>query len=160
MTRIQTLGIVAAAVACAAAAIYLHDPPWVGGVTTGFRLWQTDGRGDRFRWTTGRASFFVPSDTTAMTLRFRPLAPLSDKPITVDVSVDDRQLATIELPDRLHPDPNLWVRTTLPLPWRPTSRRFRRVDLRVHRWREEFHQGVQFGEVELERPARQPLAVR
>ena len=134
-----------------AAAIYLHDPPWVGRVTSGFRLWQIDGRGDRFRWTTGRASFYVPSDATAMTLRFRPLAPLSPTPMTVDISVDDRLLTTVELPDPLRPDPNLWVSTRLPLPRRPTSRRFRHVELRVHRWREAFHQGVQFGEVELER---------
>jgi len=151
VTRTRLAAAATAAAFVIALAMYLHDPPWAGSVTSGFRPWRVDGRGERFRWTTGRASFFVPADATAMTLKLRPLEPLSDKPITVDVAVDDRALATIALPDPLHPDPNQWVRTTLPLPRRPSSRRFRRVELHVHRWLPGFHQGVQFGEIELER---------
>jgi len=152
MTGIRSLAAVALAAALAAAAIYLHDPPWVGSLTSGLRPRETDAHGATFRWTTGRASFFVPSDATVMTLQLRPGAPLSKTPVTVDVNVDDRRLATIELPDPLHPDPDRWVLTSLPLPRRATSRRFRRVDLRVHRWLDQFHLGVQLGAIELKRP--------
>ena len=65
MTRAITLTLVI--VLSAAAAIYLHDPPWVGDLTYGFRAWDKDAHGERFRWTRGRGSFFVPSDATAIT---------------------------------------------------------------------------------------------
>jgi hypothetical protein len=63
------------------------------------------------------------------------------------VSVDDRWLADIELRR-----PEQWVRTPLPLPRKSTSRRFRRVDLRVSRTVPgPFVLGVQTGEIELDR---------
>ena len=50
-------------------AAYLRDPPWLGQITSGLRTWETDRRhGERFRWTTGRASFFVPREARVMTL--------------------------------------------------------------------------------------------
>src|SRR5256885_13388212 len=79
MTRAITLTVVIALIA--AAAIYLHDPPWVGDLTYGFRPWDTDAHGERFRWTRGRGSFFVPSDATGITLKFRSRKPLPPKPV-------------------------------------------------------------------------------
>jgi hypothetical protein len=110
------------------------------------RDWEEDPPGTRFRWTTGRASFFVPSDATAMTLPLRAVFPgPNGKPVTVSVSVDDRWLADIELP---HPDE--WVRSVLPLPRHAASRRFRRVDLHVNRTAVGvFILGVMTGEIAL-----------
>jgi len=108
---------------------YLHDPPWLGEVTSGMLRWEEDPPGTRFRWTMGRASFFVPSDATTMTLPLRAAFPgPNGRPVIVRVSVDDRWLADIELPQ-----PEEWVRTSLPLPRTATSRSFRRVDLHVSR---------------------------
>ena len=98
MTRAITFTLVI--VLLAAAAIYLHDPPWVGDLSYGFRAWDKDPVGERFRWTRGRGSFFVPSDATAITLKFRSYKPFPPNPIKVHVSVDDRWLATI--PRRVH----------------------------------------------------------
>jgi hypothetical protein len=150
MTRIIMLTFVL--ISFAAAAVYLHDPPWAGEVTEGFRPWATDARGERFRWTTGRGSFFVPSDATSMTLKFRSHKPFPPNPIRVEVSVDDRSLTTVTLPNPLRPDPDEWVVATLPLGQPPTSRRFRRVDVRVRHWLEGFYLGVHMGEVVVERP--------
>jgi hypothetical protein len=130
------------------AAVYFHDPPWAGQVTSGLLDWAPDRSGTRFRWTGGRASFFVPSDATSMTLPLRSyFRDPNGRPVIVSIAVDDRWLADIELPR-----PDEWVRPVLPLPHRPTSRSFRRVDLRVSRtvvtW---AILGVMTGEIELER---------
>jgi hypothetical protein len=67
------------------------------------------------------------------------------QPVVVSVSVDDRWLANVELAD-----PNAWLKPSLPLPRRSSSRRFRRVDLRVNRTAVGvFILGVMTGEVEL-----------
>ena len=147
-----TLVFVCVAAAAATAAIYLHDPPWVADLTCGFRPWAIDpGSGERFRWTMGRGSFFVPSDATAMTLRVRSYKSLPPNPITVDVRVDDRLLSVIMLPHPLQPDPHAWVVARLPLPHGHTSRRFRRIDIRVRHWLPDFYLGVHLGEVAIER---------
>jgi hypothetical protein len=142
---------IVAAVACLlllAVLGYLRDPPWLGQVTSGMRGWEEDPPGTRFRWTTGRASFFVPSDALAMTLPLRAVFPgPNGRPVTVSVSVDDRWLANIDLPR-----PDAWVRTVLPLPRRATTRRFRRVDLHVNRTAVGvFILGVMTGDIGLER---------
>jgi hypothetical protein len=136
----------ACALAVFAAAFYLYDPPWAGSVSSGFRPWEEDPPGTRFRWTAGRASFFVSSDATSMTLPLRAVFPGPAGGLTtVDVRVDARWLATIALPD-----PDAWVRTRLPL-GRPAGRRhFRRVDLKVNRVVGPFVLGVMTGEVALE----------
>jgi hypothetical protein len=125
---------------------YLRDPPWAGRITSGMRDWEEDPPGTRFRWTAGRASFFVPRDATAMTLPLRAVFPgPNGQPVLVSVSVDDRWLADIEL---RHPDE--WVRSVLPLPRRASSRRFRRVDLHVNRTAVGvFILGVMTGEIAL-----------
>ena len=147
MTRTR-VGAAAACVLLLWVLGYLRDPPWLGEVTSGMRAWEEDPPGTRFRWTTGRASFFVPSDALAMTLPLRAVFPgPNGRPVTVSVSVDDRWLANIDLPR-----PDAWVRTELPLPRRATTRRFRRVDLHVNRTAVGvFILGVMTGEIGLER---------
>jgi hypothetical protein len=134
-------------IALASGLAYLRDPVWLGGITSGLQPWRVDTDNERCRWTTGRASFFVPSTAEQLTLPFRAIEPRSDHPVTVDISVDGRWLATVDIPDRPKPQSLEWVRTTLPLPRQATSRRFRRVDLRVHRQIKGFHEGVQMGEI-------------
>ena len=149
MTRRRLLLIVCAVLLFTGVAAYLHDPPWAGGITAGMRDWEEDPPGTRFRWTSGHANLFVPSDATAMTLPLRAgwFPGRVNGPVTVEVSVDDRWLATIDLRD-----PNAWERRTLPLPRRPSHRRFRRVDLRVSRVVGFYNLGVQVGPIALERP--------
>jgi len=147
----MTRSRLAACAGCAlliAGAVYLRDPPWAGQITSGMRGWEKDRlHGELFRWTAGRASFYVPSDASAMTLPLRAGFPgPNGGPVTVSVSVDDRWLADIELRE-----PEEWVRTRLPLPRRSTTRRFRRVDLRVSRtYVGALILGVQTGEIELD----------
>jgi hypothetical protein len=140
-TVIVTVGLIGAALA------YLHDPPWAGQITSGMRAWEEDPPGTRFRWTLGRASFFIPARATAMTLPVRAVFPgTNGRPVVVSVSVDDRWLADVQVPD-----PDAWVRTSLPLPRRTTSRQFRRVDLRINRVAVGvFILGVMTGEVGFE----------
>jgi len=139
MRRLLVVGVL-----LLAAAIFLRDPPWIGGMTSGLRGWEGPPE-TRFRWTSGHSSFFVPRDATTMTLPLKAVFPASGRPVSVAISVDDRWLATLELPD-----PSAWVRHTLPLPRRATPRRFRRIDLRVNRTIGPFNLGVQLGEIGLD----------
>jgi hypothetical protein len=128
-----------------ALARYTFDPPWIAGVTSGLREWEEDPPGTRFRWTAGRASFFVPSGATEMTLPMRAVFPSpTAAPVTVTMSVDDRFLTDVRLPDV-----EAWTRTTVPLPRRSTWRRHRRVELRISRTAGPYNLGVQLGEVQL-----------
>ena len=147
MTRQKRWSIAGIAILAVAALAYLRDPPWVGQMTSGMRSWEEDPPGTRFRWTAGRASFFIPSTATVMTLPLRAIFPgKGGNPVVVSISVDDRWLADVELPD-----PAAWVRTSLPLPRRGASRRFRRVDLRVNRTAVgAFVLGVMTGEIVVE----------
>jgi len=142
MTRRHVLSIALAACAALGAAWYLHDPPWVGGVTSGILNWEEE-EGVRFRWTRGHAVFYVPSDATTMTLQMRPWFPGPDgKPVSVSITVDDRPLTEIVLRDE-----KAWTSTTLPLPRQASSRRVRRIDRRVSRTVPPFHLGVEMGVV-------------
>ncbi|PYR06817.1 MAG: hypothetical protein DMF99_24990 [Acidobacteria bacterium] len=86
----------AIAIAMLAAVLYLRDPPWAGRMTSGLRSWEEDPPGTRFRWTFGRATFFIPADATAMTLPLRSVFPgPGGAAVAVDVRVDDRWLASI-----------------------------------------------------------------
>ena len=144
MTRRRSLVLIAA-VAVSALAWYTFDPPWIAGVTSGLREWEEDPPGMRFRWTAGRASFFVPATATEMTLPMRAVFPSPDAtPVTVTMSVDDRFLTDIRLTDI-----NAWTRTTVPLPRRSTWRTYRRVELRVSRTAGPYNLGVQLGEIVL-----------
>jgi hypothetical protein len=131
----RRLKVIVGAFAVFAALAYLYDPPWVGGVTSGLREWEHPPPPDPvFRWTTGRASLFIPSDATTVVIPLRSELPGPDgKPVTVEIRVDGRFLTTVTLRE-----PRSWVRHELPLGRRPTHRRFRRIDLRVNRvvtWR-------------------------
>jgi hypothetical protein len=118
-----TIAIVAGALA------YLHDPPWTDRVTSGLRQWEESPPGTFFRWTTGRASFFVPATARAITLPLLAIFPGPDgSPVHVEIRVDGRFLANIELVD-----PKEWVRPELPLGRARGHRSFRRVDLFVSR---------------------------
>ncbi len=121
-------------------AAYLHDPPWVARVTSGRRQWEEDAAGIRFRWTAGHGSFFVPGAGTELTLPLRAVFAGPGDPVIVNVSVDDRWLAAVELAN-----PDEWRVTRFPLPVRP-SRRYRRVDLRVSRVIPPYNLGVQVGD--------------
>jgi hypothetical protein len=134
--------LIAVALIAAAGGWYLYDPPWVARVTSGMRDWEEDPPGTRFRWTAGRASFFIPSTAAEMTLPMRALFPLTDgKPVIVRVSVDDRWLTDVKIED-----PAAWARPTMPLPRRSNGRRYRRVELRVSRVVGFYNLGVQVGE--------------
>ena len=143
MTRRGWLTSVAGLLAVMAVLAYLHDPPWIGGATSGLRPWEQDPPGTLFRWTMGRATFFVPSNITTMTVPLRAMfAGPNGTPVQVEIRDDGRLLSTIELRE-----PNAWVRQPLPLKQYAGRRRFRRIDLRVSRVVAPFNLGVMTGEV-------------
>ena len=131
-------------VALAAALVYLRDPSWIDGVTSGLRPWEEDPPGTFFRWTAGRASFYVPSSATTMTVPLRAVFPgPNGAPVRVDVREDGALLGTIDLTD-----PEAWVRPVLTLKPMAGRRRFRRIDLRISRVVPPFWLGVMTGRVE------------
>jgi hypothetical protein len=143
MTRAKGVKWAVGLLAALALLGYLHDPPWMGGVTSGLRGWEQDPPGTFFRWTTGRATFFVPSTATTMTVPLRGVFPgPNGTPVSVELRDDDRLLATIELTD-----PDAWVRPTMPLKKAVGGRRFRRIDLKISRVVGPFFLGVMTGEV-------------
>jgi hypothetical protein len=124
---------------------HLYDPPWMGGVTSGLRGWEEDPPGTLFRWTTGRATFYVPSNTATMTVPLRAVFPgPNGTPVNVEIRADDRLLANVALTD-----PEAWVRPTFPLKRATGGRRFRRIDLRISRVVGPFFLGIMTGEVVL-----------
>lgn len=142
MTRRWTIAAFAALAAVLALG-YLYDPPWIGGVTSGLRPWEEDPPGTHFRWTAGRASFYVPSSAATMTVPLRAMFPVPPgAPVMVELRDNGRLLATIPLTDA-----DAWVRATVPLKPAAGRRRFRRIDLRVSRVMEPFALGVMTGEV-------------
>jgi hypothetical protein len=143
MTRRGWIQSAVGVLALVAALAYLYDPPWIGGVTSGLRPWEEDPPGTSFRWTMGRATFYVPSNVATMTVPLRALFPgPNGTPVTVQIRVDGRLLATTDLNE-----PDAWVRKTLPLNRYTGRRRFRRVDLHVSRVVPPFNLGVMTGEV-------------
>ena len=145
MKRANWLKTVAVGLATVVVVAYLYDPPWMGGVTSGLRPWEQDPPGTFFRWTAGRATFFVPSSATTMTVPLRAVFPgPGGTPVSVEIRDDGRLLTTIELSD-----PNAWARPTIPLKRYAGRRRFRRIDLRISRVVPPFALGVMTGEVVL-----------
>jgi hypothetical protein len=129
MTRAHRTRVGVGAAALVAALVYLYDPPWAGRITSGLQPWEENPRGTFFRWTLGRACFFIPATATWIMLPVRSVFPgPGGHPVSVEIRVDDRFLATIELVD-----PQAWVRTELPLGPRRSRRSVRRIDLRVSR---------------------------
>jgi hypothetical protein len=132
----KRLASVIALVACAVGLWYLRDPAWLASVESGFRGWEQDADGTRFRWIGGHASFFVPSGAAAIALPLR--APgSSDRPATVTISIDDRPA------DRLVVSDERWRELRVVLSG-GTSRRVRRIDIRVDRTLRD-NRGIQVG---------------
>ena len=123
---------------------YLRDPPWLHDVTTGLGAWQVDETGERYRWTGARASFFVPADSTTISLTMRALNDTpEDWPINAMITVDDRPAQLVPFPDES------WRTIRIRLP-PPGERAVRRIDIHLDRVRR--HQpGIQLREPRLDR---------
>ncbi len=142
MTRrwIVTAVMTLASAACLA---YLYDPPWISDVTSGMRAWEEDPPGTRFRWTTGRGTFFIPAAATEMTLPMRAVFPgPNGTPVKVEVRADGKLVGTVDLID-----PAAWVKTRLALRPAQGGRRYRRIDVGVSRVVPPFTLGVMVGVV-------------
>ena len=126
-----------------AALAYLRDPPWLADQTSGLGRPEQDESGTHYRWTAARAMFFVPSATERVLLPMRsPDDATAAWPVTVTVSVDDRPVAALTLRDQE------WRTLEVGIPSTATSRRVRRVDLKLDRVH--AHQrGVQLGDVQI-----------
>ena len=132
----RTLIVVTTVALVVAAFAYLRDPPWLVRVTSGLGDWETDRAGTRYRWTTGRASFFVPSSAEFVTFRLRaPKDDPRDWPITATITIDDRPADVIKVNE------DKWSPVRLRLPAR-AGRRARRIDIKVDRVRSQ-NRGVQ-----------------
>jgi len=138
MPRLRWLLVVALLLSAVA---YLRDPAWLINTDSGFRPWEGASDGTRYRWTGGHASFFVPSTATSIDLPIRTTFAPGEWPITVTVTVDDRRAAAEELRDET------WRRLTFPVTG-VTTRRVRRIDIRVDRTRA-GNRGVAVGQVQL-----------
>jgi hypothetical protein len=144
MSRFARLAVwIVTAVALVAALAYLHDPPWLGVVTSGFSTWHEDEAGRRYRWTTrSHASFYVPADVRQVTLPLRlGAARLDGDPVDASLAIDGRVFATVTLGD-----PVEWVPVTFSLPRRAPGRRAVRVEIIVPRLLRRENLGVQVGE--------------
>jgi hypothetical protein len=132
----RTLVIVTIIALVVAALAYLRDPPWLLRVTSGLGAWETDRDGTPYRWTTGHASFFVPSAAEVVTFRLRaPKEDPRDWPITATITIDDRPADVIKVNE------DEWTPVRLRLPAR-TVRSTRRIDIKVDRVRSQ-NRGVQ-----------------
>jgi len=131
---------VAAIVTLLGAAAYLRDPPWLVRVTSGLGGWETDEAGHRYRWTRGRASFFVPADAAAVVLTMRDLKDIpANWPVTATITIDDRPGQVVRLRD------GSWQEVILRLPPR-ANRAVRRIDVHLDRVRSR-QRGIQLRDV-------------
>jgi hypothetical protein len=132
MTRAGKTFPVAAIVLAAAVPLlaYLRDPPWLLASSSGFRGWERDADGVRFRWMGGHASFFVPSTARGVDVPLRTSFAPGDWPISASISIDDRESERVVLGD------GEWHIVALRLP-QPGNRKVRRIDIRLDRLREE-----------------------
>ena len=119
------------------------DPPWVAGTTEGLRAPETDDRGVTFRWTTGHATFYVPTSARQLILRLSSGPLINGRPAIVRLSIDDGPVANVTMTD-----PAAWQVVTVFVPQRRTLRRSRRVDLHVNRTVGESNLGVRVSAVE------------
>jgi hypothetical protein len=113
----------------AALLAWLRDPPWVGGVTSGLGPVIADVDGRPVRWTRGHAVFYIPSSTTTLEIPLRAHRRRRGfLPVTVRVSIDDTFVDEIVIADEQ------WHMSKVAVGRRrATSRRYRRVDLRLSR---------------------------
>ena len=144
MTRHGWIATALAVVAVGSTLAYLRDPAWLAHVESGFHGWRTGPDGVRYRWTTGHASFFVPSSAARLTIPVRvTFDQPGDPPVRVRIAVDDRPADEFELRD------DRWTPRRVVLP-APGSRQQRRIDIRVDRLRAD-NRGVQLGDIALEK---------
>lgn len=137
MKRLATAVILVVAIAALLA--WLRDPAWLAGMESGFGRWERASDGAEYRWTAGRASFFVPADLQAIEIPLRlPMQP-GDWPAAVTISIDDRPA------DRVVLSEDGWLTRRIPLPPRG-SRRLRRIDIHVDRTRP-GNRGVMVGAI-------------
>jgi hypothetical protein len=96
-------------------------------VTYGFADWETEGDGTAYRWTGGRATFFVPASVRAVEVPLRAFPPgeLGLEAFEIRILVDHRLANRVRLGD------DAWHVVRVPAP-RPERRgRYWRVDLVV-----------------------------
>lgn len=121
---------------------WLRDPPFAPKAETGLGRWATAADGARYRWTTGRASFFVPTGWPGIVVPLRAVNHGSGAlPVIVELRVDG------QLVDRVALDDERWRTRVLGVERLKSSRRYRRIDLRVNRVWPDRNLGVQLGEV-------------
>lgn len=121
--------VVIAVVVLGASLAYLRDPPWLIDMTSGLSEWKADGNGVRYRWTSGHASFFVPSGARYVVLRMRSIKDTpADWPITAAIAIDDRPAQQLTFDDEA------WHALKLVLPSRG-NRNVRRIDIKLSRLR-------------------------
>jgi hypothetical protein len=143
MSRQRRVGLAACALVALAGLAYLRDPAWLVSVESGFRPWETDRDGARYRWMAGHASFFVPSSARTISIPFRTtFSGRDDAPISLTISLDDRPADQLTLAD------GEWHRVTLSN-LHPNHRRVRRVDIRADGMRK-GNRSVQVGTVGIE----------
>ena len=137
------VAIASCAVLLAVLLAWLRDPPWVGGVTSGLGPVAADVDGRPVRWTRGHAVFYIPSSAVTLAIPLRVHRPRRGfLPVTVRVSIDDAFVDEIVIADELWHVSNVAVGRL-----RATSRRYRRVDLRLSRtWGPQLA-GVLLGQV-------------
>lgn len=122
---------------------YLRDPPWLINVSSGFGAVEHDRSGRTFRWTGGRASFFVPAGASLVRLPLRALFLTGDRrPFVVRIDVNDRPASLISLDDERWREAEVRIAPTA-----ARGRRVVRIDLHVDRTWSERSLGVQVGEV-------------
>lgn len=129
------------ALALAAAALWwLRDPPFAPRMETGLRPWTTGPDDIPYRWTAGRASAFVDSSWPVIDVPLRATAFSPGwLPVIVELAVDGTPV------DRVALDDERWHSRRLVVDGLRTSRRFRRLDLRVNRVWSDGYYGVQLG---------------
>lgn len=137
--------VLSLAVAVGATLIYLRDPAWLIDVSSGFGHWQQDGN-TRFRWTKGRASFFVPAETKLVRVPLRArFRTTSEPPVLVRIDVDDAAASLVALGDER------WTEAVVRMePSRRRPRHVVRLDLHVDRTWGDRGLGVQVGVVTVE----------
>jgi hypothetical protein len=113
----------------------LRDPAWLGDYTYGLRPETEDGTGRVFRWTSGHASFYVPSSARVAQI---DLAGHEWFPVQGAIYVDGRLAQRVRLDDH-------WQRLSIDTAVAPSTRRHRRIDLRVARTWGPERLGVRLG---------------
>jgi hypothetical protein len=140
------IGIVGVGVITAVALLAaLRDPPWLGSVTSGLSPWIDAGAVGRVRWTTGHATFYVPSDAAIIVIPIRAVRLTDDVlALVLDVQVDGRPVHRVRLENEQ------WRRVRIAVGLLRRVRRVRRIEIRVSRTAGRSWRGVQVGEVDCE----------